>query len=94
MKIGSNTHDVSPVAATREADAPAKSSAASRAPASKDAVALSAHAAGLATVSLKGDASGASPARMKELADALKSGTYSVDHDALANRMIDMDGHS
>jgi anti-sigma28 factor (negative regulator of flagellin synthesis) len=94
MKIGSNKLDVSPVAATREADAPATASNASRAAAGKDAVALSAHAAGLASISLKGGVHGASEARMKELADALKSGAYRVDHDALASRMIDVDGHS
>ena len=93
MKIGNNTLDVSPVAATREADAPAKSGAASKS-AGKDAVALSARASGLASVSLKGEARGVSEARMKELADALKSGSYKVDHDALAGRMIAADGQS
>lgn len=92
MKISSNNLDVSPVAATRDVDASVKTSGAPEARVSKDAVALSANAAGLSSVSLKGESRGASEARMKELTDAVSSGSYKIDHQALAERILDADG--
>ncbi len=87
MKINGNGLEVAPVSKTREVEGPQKSAALEKT-VSKDDVALSSDASGLSNVSLGEAPRGAGNARMKQLADALASGTYKVDRQKLAAKII------